>query len=237
MPPIRFVYFDLDDTLLDHRGAERQALGDLYTQYPTFGHLALEAMQDLYHEHNVEVWRSYARGDLDKAAAKRLRFARLLEACSVGGLDPDALSDYYLHRYSHYWAFCDGAQAAFHAVANRLPVGILTNGFVEIQNAKLARFSDLRPRLAALVISEEVGHLKPHPKLFAHATAAAEVDPQHILYVGDSYHSDVEGALAAGWQVAWYTRLGAVPAEADVFRFDRWEALPAWIDGGAAERR
>ena len=230
MQNIQFIYFDLDDTLLDHRHAERHALADVYTSHRDwFAPHTLADVQEVYHTINIGVWKQYALTELTKAEAKRARFARLLDALDVTGLDPDALSDSYLDRYSHYWRIHDGAEAAFAALAARYPVGILTNGFIEIQRAKLARFSAFRDRAASVVISEEVGHLKPHPKLFAHATAAAGVAPGAILYVGDSYHSDVQGATAAGWHVAWFTDADHAIPESNVFRFRDWPRLVAAV--------
>ncbi len=62
----------------------------------------------------------------------------------------------------------------------------------------------MRDALQALVISEEVGYMKPHPRLFAHAADAAGTPADRMLYIGDSYRSDVEGATRAGWDVIWY---------------------------------
>jgi len=224
MPEIRFIYFDLDDTLLDHRKAERLALADLCGE-GHFGALPPAKVQAEYHPINVEVWRRYAAGDLTKAQAQHLRFARLLDALGKDG-DPDALGARYLERYAPHWSFIDGAQAAFHTLADHFPVGILTNGFAEVQHAKLARFPDLHDRLRALVISEDIGVLKPHPRLFAHAAEAAATPPEAILYVGDSFTSDVQGGLAAGWSVAWYTENIGEPG---VFAFREWPALVAHL--------
>ncbi len=62
----------------------------------------------------------------------------------------------------------------------------------------------MRDRLAACVISEEFGYMKPHPKLFQHASEQADTAPEDIVYVGDSMFSDVEGGQKAGWTVIWY---------------------------------
>jgi len=48
--------------------------------------------------------------------------------------------------------------------------------------------------------------MKPHPKIFDHSTELAGVNRDEILYVGDSFTSDVTGGAKAGWKVAWYTR-------------------------------
>ena len=222
---IRFVYFDLDDTLLDHRHAERCALADVVGRHAdAFAGVDLATIQEQYHAHNVPLWRSYSLGEIEKADLRRLRFERLLDGLGLE-LDPDETGAVYMQCYHDHWTYIDGARDAFEAVANRYPVGILTNGFAEVQHAKLDRFPILRARSRAVVISEEVGYMKPHPKLFAHATALAGCDPASILYVGDSYHSDVAGGRASGWQVAWY-RPGPTDAPPDgVFCFDQWDAL------------
>ena len=235
---IKFIYFDLDDTLLDHQQAERRALMDVRRQFEkNLGAFSDDELHTAYHEHNAPLWVEYTAGAIEKEELKRLRFERLLEALAVDDLETQAVGTYYLERYAEHWAFKEDARAAFDALAERYPVGVLTNGFTETQHAKLARFPELRDRLATLVISEEVGVMKPHPEVFAHATRTAGVAPAAILYVGDSFRSDVEGCRAAGWQVAWYTD-GRPPDEreaesadaAGVFRFQRWDALLRRLD-------
>ena len=61
--------------------------------------------------------------------------------------------------------------------------------------------------LRAIVISERIGVIKPHPAMFAAARAAlGDPDPAAILHVGDDWAADVAGAAAAGWRTAWVTR-------------------------------
>ena len=56
----------------------------------------------------------------------------------------------------------------------------------------------------SIIISEEFGLMKPDPAIFNEATQQAGYAPEQILYVGDSLTSDVDGALNAGWNMAWY---------------------------------
>ena len=225
---IRFIYFDVDNTLLDHHYAERRALADTQDEHAdTLGHLSLDVLQDTYHTINAPLWRAYASGEIDKAVVKHQRFVRLLDAVDAAGTDADAVNQFYLSRYAEHWRFTPGAEAAFRALADRYPVGVLTNGFAEIQHQKLDRFPILREASSAVVISEEVGPLKPHPAVFAHATEAAGVPKERILYVGDSHRSDVEGGQNAGWNVAWYQHPAApTNGSADCFAtFTDWPAL------------
>ncbi|MEM1043158.1 MAG: HAD-IA family hydrolase [Bacteroidota bacterium] len=217
----RFVYFDLDDTLLDHRAAERAALADCCSAFPALAGRDVAEVQATYHAGNVPLWKQYGAGEIGREDVQRLRFERLCAALDLD-LDPAVLGAAYLDRYAAHWRWIPGAEAAFHAIADRYPVGLLTNGFAEQQHGKLDRFPVLRERAQAVVISEEVGVMKPHPAIFAHATDLAGVAQSEVLYVGDSLHSDVEGGRAAGWQVAWFR---GAEGHDGVFAFAEWTAL------------
>lgn len=225
---ISFVYFDLDDTLLDHRKAEKAALADGHKHFVEHlnGH-DLAFIQETYHAHNVPLWRDYGVGLITKDDLERLRFEQLLTALSVETMAADVFGEHHLSRYAHHWSWIDGAEDAFRIIADRRPVGILTNGFKESQGAKLERLPLLLERAASVVISEEVGVMKPNPALFAHAAGKAGFNPEEILYVGDSLHSDVEGGRNAGWQVAWFR--GTPGLRDDVVVFEDWEDLIALL--------
>lgn len=224
---VAFVYFDVDNTLLDHEHAERQALADLREHFPdAFGALSVDALQETYHEINHPLWSQYATGEVDKATVKTQRFARLLDAVDAD-LDARTVARTYMNCYATHWQFVPGARDAFAAVADRYPVGVLTNGFAEVQAQKLERFPMLRDCSRAVVICEEVGALKPDPRVFEHAASEAETEAARILYVGDSYVSDVEGGQNAGWRVAWYAPDGTDGRSLNgrSFAFAAWSAL------------
>ena len=228
----RLVVFDLDDTLLDHRAAERAALADVYGQFAEhLGRHALAHVQETYHRHNVPLWRDFGAGAITAADLKRLRCERLLASLGAD-LDPEAFGEAYLSRYAAHWRWADGALDAYRAIAASYPVGILTNGFSEQQRGKLAALPEIAQHAALVVISEEVGVMKPDPRLFAHVLAEAgaalgePLRPADALYVGDSYHSDVLGATAAGWPVAW-VRGEAERAPEGTFVFGDWAELLA----------
>ncbi len=221
---LRFVYFDLDDTLLDHRRAERAALRDTHAAHPALARHDFERVHAHYHQHNSALWAAYAQGAVTRDELKRLRFARTLEALGAPTHDADAVHTHYMAGYARHWHLPDAALHAFGAIADAFPVGLLTNGFADVQRAKLERFPALARRLSALVISEEVGIMKPHRALFEWAARKAGCAASEILYVGDSLRSDVEGARGAGWQAAWY---GGDEAQAPpgVLCFSEWHTL------------
>ena len=96
------------------------------------------------------------------------------------------------------------ADAQFDSIRAKYPVGIITNGFAETQWMKIDQFV-FRETANQIVISEEIGVMKPLPRIFDHSTALVGLEPSEIFYVGDSLTSDTKGGKAAGWKVAWYT--------------------------------
>jgi YjjG family noncanonical pyrimidine nucleotidase len=231
---ISFVYFDVDDTLLDHTHAEREALSDLRGRYlEIFGTLSVDELQEQYHAINAPLWRKYADGEIDKATVQGQRFERLLEAVGAPHANAALVGRYYMQRYAEHWRFMPGARDAYETIAEHRPVGLMTNGFAEVQSQKLDTFPVLEERADAVVVCEETGTLKPDPKVFTHATETANVEAEEVLYVGDSYRSDVEGAQNAGWRVAWFAPNGTNGHSTDDsgFVFEDWDRLTDRLSG------
>jgi putative hydrolase of the HAD superfamily len=70
---------------------------------------------------------------------------------------------------------------------------------------KLAHLGLERVPWKALVATDALGALKPHPRSFLELAARLECEPDEIVHVGDREDLDVEGALASGmraWRIA-----------------------------------
>ena len=114
-------------------------------------------------------------------------------------------------------------------LARRYRLGILSNWPLAATIDRYAETAGWMPHLVAVVVSERVGTIKPHPAIFRAAEAAlaphgaAPLPPASILHVGDDWAADVVGGSRAGWRVAW---LRARPADSP---------LPGSEPDGAAE--
>lgn len=203
----KFVYFDLDDTLLDHKEAERNALLDIYRNFDLFSNSSVDELVEVYHSVNSEQWSLYSQAKVTRKELQRNRFELTLQELGLDDSRYAEIGSQYMQFYRNHWQWIDGAQQAFQQIRDDCEVGILTNGFAETQKLKFERF-DLYNQAKHLVISEQVGVMKPHPKVFEHATSLTGYQPDEILYIGDSYHSDVIGGSKFGWNVAWFTANG-----------------------------
>ena len=199
-----FIYFDLDNTLLDHSHAETSAQSDIFEKHPEFRAVSKQEWLDMYRKVNRDLWLEYQRGEIDR---RHLQFARFHDSMKELGVSTERSEEIgrdYMENYRDHWTWIDGAREALITISDRYPVGIVTNGFLETQQMKIEKmgldeFTDI------FVITEEIGVMKPHPDVFDHATGKAATERNKILYVGDSYSSDIKGGSDAGWKTAWYT--------------------------------
>lgn len=60
-----------------------------------------------------------------------------------------------------------------------------------------------------IVVSADVGHVKPHPKPFVAALDALGVEAADAVYVGDNWLADVQGARRVGMRAVWFRRWAA----------------------------
>jgi putative hydrolase of the HAD superfamily len=101
-------------------------------------------------------------------------------------------------------------------LASRFPLAILSNWPLAASIDAYVAAAGWGKLFRAVVISERVGAIKPHPAMFrAAATALAgpetpSLAPDSILHVGDDWAADVVGADRAGWRTAF---LRARPAD------------------------
>lgn len=120
---------------------------------------------------------------------------------SLGGLvDPEP----YVRRLAWYWQNPPlQPEAKVFLAAFRLPICIVSNADrIDIDTA-LARHGI---QVAAIVTSEDARSYKPDRKIFEDALALTGWRRERVIHVGDSLHSDVGGAIAAGLRSGWVNR-------------------------------
>jgi putative hydrolase of the HAD superfamily len=226
----KFIYFDLDDTLLNHRAAEKSGLQEVHQQFSIFKNVDPQTLNGVYHQVNTKQWGLYSQGKVSREELQRNRFEQTLEQLGLDGSFYERVGNYYMQCYRNHWQWIQGAQEAYQRVIKQYPVGILTNGFAETQRKKFEEF-DFYDSADHVVISEDVGVLKPDPKVFEYATDLANEDPSDILYIGDSFTSDIKGGSSFGWNTAWYTRNGdSKKHEKADFVFNDFSALTEFLD-------
>lgn len=197
------VTFDLDDTLWNHRRAQAETLREIARE--SVGVDAIDGFIERFHHHNRILWAQYRQGVVPAKTVQSERFTRALQDLGVRARDGKALGASFLDRYGRLPYLCPGAKEVLEALAGRVVIGCVTDGFTDVQHRKLET-TEIDRYFDFLITSEEIGSAKPDPALYEAATRAAGCDAEAIVHVGDSYDKDVIGALRSGMRAAWLPR-------------------------------
>ncbi|TDB96815.1 HAD family hydrolase [Nonomuraea longispora] len=213
MRGVKGVLFDLDGTLLDHRGAADAAIVSWMSARAP-GHSRLGEVAALWAELEGPYLAMWQRGECSVQEQRRLRLRALCEELAVpepGDLDA-AYAD-FAARYRRGWtAFPDAAGAV--RELGGFALGVLTNGAQQMQEEKVRAIG--LGGLVGPVLTGEVlgGHFKPSPASYAGAASALGLAPEEVVLVGDDVVNDVTGPAAAGMPSVWLDRSGVEPPPA-----------------------
>lgn len=188
------ILFDSDDTLLDFKASERQAIEQAFKLADLEFN---EAVRLAYHEINQGLWRALERGELTTDQLLVKRFADVFEKYNYT-FDPKRMNDLYFECLSRTGFVIDGVQEILEYLKDKYELNIITNGVGYIQTSRLDN-SGLRGYFKELYISGVIGAAKPSPIFFkAVLDSIAEKDISRVVVIGDSLTSDIKGACISG---------------------------------------
>lgn len=196
---IEYILLDLDDTILDFRWAENQALtGTLQT----FGIQPDEEICQQYSRINLEYWRALERKEVTREQLKVGRFRQLLQELGKEA-DPAAMGEMYLQRLGQGHRFLPGAQETLEILAEKYRLFLVTNGNPPVQYGRLAS-AGITHHFEKLFISMEIGHNKPSAEFFDYCFSNIPgFEKEKAIIVGDSLFSDIQGGINAGIKTCW----------------------------------
>ncbi|WP_417605667.1 pyrimidine 5'-nucleotidase [Oceanimonas baumannii] len=196
-----WILFDADDTLF-HFDAFT-GLKRMFTRFDV--HFDEQAFVH-FQTQSEPLWVAYQNGDIGAAELRHRRFAPWAERLTV---TTDHLNDMFMSTMVEVCSLLPGAGELIASLQGKAHLGIITNGFASMQQARLQR-AGWQHTFSPLVISEEVGVAKPHKDIFEHALALmGQPDRERVLMVGDNPHSDILGGLNAGLHTCWLNTQGA----------------------------
>jgi 5'-nucleotidase len=200
MKPYEWILFDADDTLFHF-----DAYSGLRNMFAGYGVDFGESDYRSYNELNKPLWVDYQDGRISAQQLQQQRFVVWAERLQVPAAQ---LNSAFLSAMADICTPLDGAVDLLDTLRGRAKLGIITNGFTELQRVRLER-TGLRGHFDVLVISEEVGFAKPHVGIFDHAHALmGKPERGRVLMVGDKAETDILGGINAGFETCWYNPAG-----------------------------
>lgn len=227
---IAAVLFDLDDTLFPQASWLAGAWDAVSMAAEPFG-----------------VDPPQLRAHLGAIAAEGSARGRIIDRALVAvGADhvpvPPLLAAFRAHRPSVLPPY-PGVAAALARLRSVVPIGLVTDGDVDGQMAKLAALG-LFDTFDAVVLSDTFGRefRKPNPRPFQAGLEQLGIDPAEAVFIGDHPEKDVVGSTSVGMRAirvltgeyshlrpaeqCWMVAEHVVEAIDLLWRSERWPASP-----------
>ena len=187
------IFLDLDDTVLDFKKGQHDAL---FSACDEFGLVITENDYREYDKINKESWKAYERGDIEKDAMLVRRYERFLSYKNAKG-DAEKLNGLYGKYLSMQGCFLPGAKEGVRYLKSKYRLSLITNGNLTTQKGRLAA-AGLTDFFDYQFISDGVGFRKPDLEFFTHALEVSGAKKEETLVIGDSPSSDILGAHKCG---------------------------------------
>lgn len=196
---IKFVFLDLDDTILDFHKAERIALSKTLR---AFGAEPEEHLLHRYHLINNAHWEMLERGELTRQQVLVGRFDVLFRELGRPQ-DPAAIARCYEENLGIGHYFLPGALEAVKSLKEKYHLYLASNGTASVQRSRLTS-AGLYPYFDDIFISQEMGADKPSRAYFDRCfERIPDFRPDQAVMVGDSLTSDMAGGRNAGLRTIW----------------------------------
>ena len=223
------LIFDADHTLLDYAKDELAAFARVFEKLGVNADLG---MLERAHALSEFTWTEAGLYDVEREFVQREYhnlyrahvtplFERIFNEFGVSG-DAKAGGRLFLKELEEKGRPLANAYAVLKTLKNKYRIAIATNGLSAIQRGRMKAFEGL---FDTLIISEDVGAIKPTAAFWGGAFEKIKEDKGECLMVGDSLRSDVAGAKRAGLDACWFNPLkkpfdGEVQPDFSVCRLD-----------------
>jgi FMN phosphatase YigB (HAD superfamily) len=196
--PINAVIFDFHATLVDGGDPDRwidaafRHLADAGSATPELSGTEVEGLR----EHLRHIWQH--ANTIDPKSERDLSQARHQDVFSRAvalrpGIKPDLIAALYAVMREQWIAFDDTLPVLRELKSRGVKIVVLSNIGMDIRGClDRAGVSDL---LDGVVLSYEVGLVKPDPAIYAYALELLDVPGSQTLMVGDSPTDDVGGVI------------------------------------------
>lgn len=207
MPKIKAIFFDLDDTLINSKTAQYNAICQFRKLFKIFEEVDEEYFSKIWHEITIKLYEEYAKGKMDFQTQRVKRIKNLFEKFNIN-IDDKLAQKYfeaYLNLYKANWNLFGDTLETLEDMQKKYKLVLITNGDSKQQREKIEK-TKIENYFSKIIISSEVGVSKPKKEIFELACKEINIEPENCLMVGDSYRLDIKGAQNAGLKAVWVNR-------------------------------
>lgn len=203
MKTYKYLFFDIDDTLLEFQATEKEALRALFAEQ----NMDLTAEDERrYKEINQGLWNDYENGKIDRGEVLNTRFSTFFMHYDLE-VNGSLLERKYRSYLEQGHQLINGAMDLIIHLQPQYELYIVTNGVSKTQDRRL-RDSGLYPYFKDIFVSEDTGFQKPMKEFFEYVfDRIPNYIPEQGLIIGDSLSADIKGGQISGLDTCWFNPL------------------------------
>lgn len=200
MGKYKYLFLDIDDTILDFKACERNAITKTIERY---GLKATDELIEAYSEINQSLWKAFERKEITKPELLSKRFDMFFRNLGVE-IDPDKVNYNYLTYLSEEVFLINNAVELLEKIKDNLKIYVLTNAVERVQKRRLEK-SGLNKYFDDVFISEVIGYQKPDVRFYDIVyNIIGKPNKNEIIVLGDSLTSDIQGGINFGVDTCYF---------------------------------
>ncbi|SFI43345.1 YjjG family noncanonical pyrimidine nucleotidase [Halpernia frigidisoli] len=221
---IRHIFFDLDNTLWDHRKNARLTLDILFKRYKVeeLHNLNFEDFHTEYDIVNEDLWAKIRDEKIDKDYLRKHRFYDTFLKFNIDDFDlSQKFENQFLDDIVEFNELVEGSlEILDYLKAKNYKLHIITNGFEEVSYRKIEG-SGMNNYFETVTSADSLNVRKPNPKIFEHALKMANARKEESILIGDDWIADVLGAKNFGLDVIFFDVFKEQPELTDIKRVEK----------------
>lgn len=210
MKNIRHIFFDLDNTLWDHRKNAVLTLEELFQRKEISNkyNILFREFHAKYDEINEDLWVKIRDGIIDKDFLRKHRF---YDTFLHFGIDNEELAQYFeKHFLDEIINFNELIPQTIEVLEYLKEKGyqlhVVSNGFHEVTNRKVEK-SGLKKYFETVTSAEDAHAMKPDERIFEYSLNLANAEKAESIFIGDDWVADVKGAQNFGLDIIFFDAL------------------------------
>lgn len=204
---IQHLFFDLDNTLWDHRENAFLTLKEIFKRQGVHDKYNLD-FDDFHREYftiNERLWEQIRDGEIDKEYLRKHRFYDSFLFFGIKDVElAQTFENNFLDEILNYNDLVPGAFEVLEYLYDKgYKLHILSNGFKEVTQKK-CELSGIQNYFQTITSADEINIRKPKPEIYEYALKKAGALAEESMMIGDDWIADVQGGKSFGLQVVYF---------------------------------
>ena len=189
---INYVFFDLDETLIDIKKAQNEAIKSLFKKFGFNKNTNLKNFTKKWDDLTDYHYKFYTAKEISYEEQRRRRIVDLFQFYNIE-LSQNPIDTYniYLTEFENAWSVFDDVIESLQTLKSAgYNLGLISNGDYSQQVQKMQKVG-IFELFSFVNTSSQFEYSKPNLKIFETVFKLHEIDFNQVVYIGDSYEKDI----------------------------------------------